>query len=117
MNKKEQEKLVDAVARTSLDPKHAPLNLPAGSYDVDALKAETNKAVNGAADKRDAAINDAVKSAAAETTNLEVVDTAAQAGYELAEVKHEELGITEQARVYKPGKEAESAATDAPVQE
>lgn len=117
MTEKELNELVDGETRTSRDPKHAPLSLPAGSFDVDALKAATNKAVTGAAAKRDEAIDKAIKDAAAETTNLDSVDTAAQAGYEQVEIENKALGVTEKARVYNPGKEAESTATDAPVKE
>jgi hypothetical protein len=117
MSTKETADLVDETGRNSLDPKHAPQSLPAASFDVEALNKGFNAAVRGAEAKRDDAFAAAIVEAAIDKSQLEAVDPAAQPGYELVDVKHDELDITEQARVYKPGEEAESAATDAPVKE
>jgi len=117
MSSKETADLVDETGRNSRDPKHAPIPLPATSFNVDDLSRGLNAAVNGAAAKRDDAFAAAIENAAVDKDLLKAVDGAAQPGYEQVDVEHPELGITEQARVYKAGKDTESAVTDAPGKE
>jgi hypothetical protein len=123
MSGKENADLVDETGRNSLDPKHAPQSLPATSFDVVALQKGLETAVKGAEKNREANVASAIENAAADKDLLKAVDGAAQIGYELVEVKRDDItpphadDVVEEVRVYKPGKEAETAATDAPNQE
>ncbi len=103
--------------RTDLQAQRAaPVSLPAGSYDSEALAsafAEAAKARNDGS--RDEIIGAALEKAnetpiAAETLGL-------PPGYKRVEVEEKDLGITETRTVYDPSKkeEAEAAQAGAPV--
>lgn len=103
--------LVDETGRNSLDPKHAPVVLPPGGFDVTDLQKGLEKAVKGKADRRDGLIQEAVQGAAAEDTVLEQRDAASVPGYTMIEVEHAELGVTERTTVFdqKAWDEAQAA--------
>jgi hypothetical protein len=111
MSGKENAELVDQTGRHSLDPKQAPIVVPAGSYDVDDLKKGLNAVSRSAPDKRADTLDKAFEEAKSKDTDLGTVDGAAQADYEIISVKHPILDITEELRVYKP-KTDEAVAAD-----
>jgi hypothetical protein len=111
MSGKDKAELVDQTGRSSLDPKLAPIPLPAGSYDIETLTKGLNEVGRASADNREKTLDEALNKSKAEATVLEVQDPASQPGYETVEVKHAELeGVTENLRVYvAPKGEADAA--------
>jgi hypothetical protein len=101
MSGKDKAELVDQTGRHSLDPKLAPIPLPAGSYDVEVLLKGLNEVGRSSPEKRDETLDKALKAAAGEGTVLDVADPASQPGYEVVELEHDVLeGVTENVRVY-----------------
>lgn len=117
MSVEKKETLTDPTGRVSLDEKHAPVPLPATSYDIEVLTKGLNASVSGAAGKREETRVAAIENAAADKARLVPIDPAAQEGFAIVKTENAELGVEEQLRVYKPGSEAAtSATTDAPVE-
>ena len=97
-----EKELVDEAGLSSLDPKHAPVSVPAGSYDVDALAKGLDTAAEEDAEKQDAARQKALEGALGEGTVLGGADGAAQPDDIIVQAKHPVLGIEENLRVYHP---------------
>jgi hypothetical protein len=111
MSGKDKAELVDQTGRNSLDPKSAPIPLPAGSYDIEALNKGFGAVSRASAENRDKAIEEALNSAKAEGTVLDAVDPAAQPDYVTVELAHPVLeGVTENVRVYEAPKGEAAAA-------
>ena len=111
------EKLYDERTKASLDPKHAPVSLPPGSFDIEKLQSGLDAAVKGKAEDRDEKVDKAVRAAASDLT-LESLDAdkSAMPGFVDAEVKHPEIdGLTETTKVFdaKAAAKAEAAAEPA----
>lgn len=93
------------------DINSTPVTLPAGSYDYDALKRETDKAAKGPASKYEENIEKATE--AARVSTFEKVDPRGTPGYVLKEVERPDLGVTERIQVYDPKKEDEALEAQA----
>lgn len=78
----------------------APVTLPAGSYDVEALQAAFDKAANGAPEKRDEVLVNAIDHLN-EGLHLNQ-DPSLQPGFKYAAVEREDLGVTEIIQVRDP---------------
>ena len=111
------DKLTDETGTRSLDPKHAPVSLPAGSYDFAKLTGALEKAVTAPADKRDDRVQAALEHAIAGGADaLKGRDPAAQTGFTTVEVDHPtDAARTETISVFSPDQEKadEKAATAA----
>jgi hypothetical protein len=103
--------LVDEAGLNSLDPKHAPITLPAGSYDFDTLVKAGEKVVDADPDKRDESVRAALIEAAPAGASIDAHDSAAQEGFETHAVEHPTIdGLVEQRSVFvdveKPAKKS-----------
>ncbi len=118
---KDDTPLVDEDGRNSLDPKHAPVSLPPGSFDIDDLKAGLEKAVKAKKpEDRDGLVQDAILAAAAEGTDLSARDPSAMVGFRMVEVESKigDTVVKERTQVFDPelAAEAEAKAAEVAVQ-
>jgi hypothetical protein len=115
-----EKSLTDETGRNSADPKHAPVSLPAGSYDVDKLDKGLGQVVKAKPEERDGVIHDVLTEAFAGET-LDRGDPALAPGFKRVEVAHPELdGVKENAVVFDEKldeKERERAAGEAEARE
>lgn len=111
------EKLIDERTKTSLDPRHAPVSLPPGSFDIDALQKGLEGAVKAKPDERDEKVTDAVRKAASEETIASLdSDPATMAGFKTVDVEHPEIdGLVETTKVFDAKAAAKLAAADEPA--
>jgi len=84
---------------------HNPVSFPAGSFDREKLQKGLDEAAGASADDRAQAVTDAVKGAAAGGT-MDFVDGSLRPDQKLVQREHEELGITENVRVFDPDSDA-----------
>lgn len=90
--------LVDETGTKSLDPKHAPISLPARSFDIDELQKGFEKVVDGKAEKRTDLIHAALTKAV--TGDLEAADNTLMPGYERVEIENRVTGNVETTVVF-----------------
>lgn len=100
MSGKEKASLVDQAGRNSLDPKFAPIGLPAGSFDIEELAKQLDKVVDAPQEKRNETVADALRAAAAEGTVIDQADRDIAPGFKAVEVENKDLGIVERTTVF-----------------